>query len=92
MAKHYEFSLDTPFGELTSEQRTMLISGSGDTEIEFTHWRKGTARKTHKVFEGVIPNLERRYAETDSEYVRQRLRRYMSRQICQTCQGRRLRP
>ena len=92
VAKHYEFSLDTPFGELTSEQRTMLISGSGDTEIEFTHWRKGTARKTHKVFEGVIPNLERRYAETDSEYVRQRLRRYMSRQICQTCEGRRLRP
>jgi excinuclease ABC subunit A len=92
VSKHFEFSLETPFCDLTAEQREILLHGSGEIDVEFTHWRKGTARKTHKPFEGVVPNLERRYAETESEYVRQRLRRYMSRQTCPTCEGRRLRP
>jgi excinuclease ABC subunit A len=92
VAKHYGFSLDTPFCELPAKIRKVLLHGSGSTEVEFTHWRKGAVRKTRKPFEGVIPNLERRYAETDSEYVRQRLRRYMNRQCCPTCKGTRLRP
>ncbi|MBT3191190.1 MAG: excinuclease ABC subunit UvrA, partial [Verrucomicrobia bacterium] len=92
VSKHYDFSLEVPFAELSEEHRKIVLEGSGETEIEFTRWQKGTARKTHKPFEGVIPNLERRYVETDSEYVRQRLRRYMSRQTCPTCSGRRLKP
>ena len=92
VSKHYDFSLDTPFRELTDAQRKALLYGSGDMDVEFSYWRKGVARKTLKPFEGVIPNLERRYVETESEYVRQRLRRCMSRQLCPTCKGQRLRP
>ncbi len=92
VAKHYGFSLDTPFGKLKPAHRKILLEGSGKTKIEFSYWRKGVASKTLKPFEGVIPNLERRYVETDSEYVRQRLRRCMSRQLCPTCQGQRLKP
>jgi len=92
VSKHYDFSLDAPFRELTAAQRKALLYGSGDIDVEFSYWRKGVARKTLKPFEGVIPNLERRYVETESEYVRQRLRRCMSRQLCPTCKGQRLRP
>ena len=92
VAKHYGFSLDTPFSKLKPAHRKILLEGSGKTEIDFAYWRKGVARKTRKPFEGVIPNLERRYVETDSEYVRQRLRRCMSRQLCPTCEGKRLKP
>jgi excinuclease ABC subunit A len=92
VAKHYGFSLDTPFGELKPAQRQALLYGSGKTDVEFAYWRKGVSKKTVKPFEGVIPNLERRYVETESEYVRQRLRRCMSRQLCPTCQGQRLKP
>lgn len=92
VAKHYGFSLDMPFKDLAAKHRKILLYGSGDTEITFTYWRKGAARKQHKPFEGVVPNLERRYRDTKSESVRQRLRRYMTRQPCPKCAGRRLRP
>jgi excinuclease ABC subunit A len=90
VAKHYGFDLETPWGELSAEFQQILLHGSGETDIAFSHWRKGVSKKTCKPFEGVIPNLERRYVETDSESVRQRLRRYMGRQECPRCHGKRL--
>ncbi len=92
VAKHYGFDLETPWVDLSSEHQDILLHGSGSTEVSFSHWRKGVSKKTCKPFEGVIPNLERRYIETDSESVRQRLRRYMTRQECPTCHGKRLKP
>ncbi len=92
VAQHYGFSLDTPFGELPAGVRKVLLYGSGDEELDFSYWRKGAVRNNYKPFEGIIPNLERRYVETESDYVRQRLRRYMTRQVCSECKGTRLRP
>ena len=66
--------------------------GSGDEEIEFTYWRKGAWRKMSKVFEGVIPNLERLYEETDSEFTKVRLQHFMVAMQCPDCKGARLRP
>ncbi len=68
-----------------------LIYGS-EEEIEFTYWRKGAWRKMNKVFEGVIPNLERLYEETDSEFTKARLQQYMVSMPCPDCKGTRLRP
>ena len=91
LAAHYGFSLDTPFCELTKKQRNIILYGSAD-ELNFSYWRGGRSRVTTKKFEGVIPNLERRFRETESDYVRQYLKKYMSRQVCSDCGGRRLRP
>ncbi|MDA0577721.1 MAG: excinuclease ABC subunit UvrA, partial [Verrucomicrobia bacterium] len=85
-------SMDTPYGELPEEVRQLLMHGSGDADMEFGYWRKGAQRKITRPFEGVIPNLMRRYAETESDFARTRLRRYMTRQLCSTCVGARLRP
>ncbi len=92
VANHYRIDLDTPYNKLPKLFRQILLYGSGDEEIEFGFWRGGAYRKFKKPFEGVIPNLERRLEETDSEFTRQRLHGYMSRQHCKTCDGARLRP
>ncbi len=92
LAKHYEFELDTPFKELPLKTRKILINGSGDEEIEFGMWRGGKHKKYVKPFEGIVPNLARRYEETESEFTRQRLRQYMNRQLCPECNGARLKP
>ncbi len=92
VAKHYGVSMTTPFNELPATFVQHLLYGSGDEEIEFGFWRGGAYHRYQKPFEGVIPNLERRLEETDSEFTRQRLHGYMSRQHCRTCDGARLRP
>jgi len=91
-ARHYGFSLEIPFKDLTPKTRKILLYGSGDEELEFGYWRGGAYRKYKKQFEGVVPNLARRYETTESDYTRQRLRRYMSRQPCLDCMGARLKP
>jgi excinuclease ABC subunit A len=91
MAKHYKADLDAPFEKLPERVQKALIYGS-EEEIEFTYWRKGAWRKMNKVFEGVIPNLERLYAETDSEFTKARLQQYMISMPCPDCKGTRLRP
>ncbi|MFO7534277.1 MAG: excinuclease ABC subunit UvrA [Kiritimatiellia bacterium] len=92
LAKHFGFSLDTPYRELPAKIRRLLMQGSDDETITFGRW-KGAAWSRHKKgFEGVIPNLARRFAETDSETTREGLRRYMVRQPCHGCEGRRLKP
>ncbi|MEI6563470.1 MAG: excinuclease ABC subunit UvrA [bacterium] len=92
VAKQCEFSLDTPFKNLPEDTRKLLLHGSGDKDMTFGYWRGGAFRHYDKPFEGVLPNLARRYKETDSDFVRQRLRDYMSKQACPTCGGARLRP
>jgi excinuclease ABC subunit A len=92
LAKHYGFDLTTPYRDLPSRIRKVLLEGSGEEEIEFGNWRGGAWRRHSKPFEGVLANLERRYAETGSDYIKQQLRQYMNPQQCETCRGARLRP
>jgi excinuclease ABC subunit A len=92
LAKHFAFSLDTPYKDLPAKIRRLLMQGSDDETITFGRWRGAAWRKYSKGFEGVIPNLTRRFAETDSETTREGLRRYMVKQPCDSCGGRRLKP
>jgi excinuclease ABC subunit A len=92
VARHMGFSLDTPFKDLPANVRRVLLRGSGEEEMEFGYWRGGGYHRHERPFEGVIPNLERRHEQTDSDFTRQRLRDYMSRQPCPTCRGARLKP
>jgi excinuclease ABC subunit A len=92
VAKHLEFSLETPFKDLSVEIRKILLHGSGEDAMEFGYWRGGTYHRQQRPFEGVVPNLMRRYEETESDFTRQRLRDYMSRQPCPSCRGARLKP
>jgi excinuclease ABC subunit A len=92
IAEHLEFDLDTPWQDLPEKTRKILLHGSGEREIEFTYWRRGAWRKMKKPFEGVIPNLQRLWVETESEFVKQRLTQYMTWLPCRACKGARLRP
>jgi len=92
VAKHYGFSLKTPFEKLSEKHRKKIIYGSGGEEIEF-HYQKGRRVMTAvKSFEGVIPQLDRRYHETQSSMIRDELIRYMNEQICPACNEARLKP
>jgi len=96
VAKHYAFDIEKPFEELTDQARQVLLHGSGADDIEFVYQAEGgTARKrsvkrSHP-FEGILPNLERRYNETDSAAVREDLARYQAAKACPQCEGSRLR-
>lgn len=91
LQQHYQFDLNTPFAQLTPEIQQIILYGSGDTTIHFVNQtEKGTTFARNKPFEGIIPNLERRYRETDSPNVREELARYLSQQLCVDCQGTRL--
>ncbi|HHJ80479.1 MAG TPA: excinuclease ABC subunit A, partial [Candidatus Tenderia electrophaga] len=92
LAAHYGFDLDTPFQALDEEIRQVLLFGSGKEEIETTFFNdKGKARTKLAPFEGIIPNMERRYRETESNAVREELAKYLSHQSCPDCGGARLR-
>ncbi|MGE0484714.1 MAG: excinuclease ABC subunit UvrA [Gammaproteobacteria bacterium] len=91
LAQHYGFDIDTPFGELPERIRTIILHGSGKEQIEFTYFKSGgRAYKRKHAFEGVLPNMERRYRETDSNMVREDLSRYLGHKPCPECQGTRL--
>ncbi|MBW6510846.1 MAG: excinuclease ABC subunit UvrA [Desulfuromonadaceae bacterium] len=91
LAEHYHFKITTPFGQLPEQVRTVLLHGSTPEKVKF-YFDQGERRHFyHKVFEGVIPNLERRYRETDSDVVRENLERFMNIMPCPTCNGARLR-
>ena len=92
VARHYGVSPDEPWKSLPETFRQSLMHGTGGVEIEFHFMSAGTPRKTKKAFEGVLPNLERLYAESESEFTRNRLKAYMTLQPCDACCGRRLRP
>ena len=92
MAGHFGQSLDAPWKDLPGDFKQKLLHGTGDENVEFTFWRAGSASKVRRPFEGVIPNLERLYAESESEFTRNRLKGFMNPQPCDACGGRRLKP
>jgi excinuclease ABC subunit A len=92
VAKHYQQSMEVPYKALPEDFQRVLLWGSGETEIEFTFWRAGKMSKVMRPFEGVVPNLQRLYQESESEFTRNRLKGFMSPQFCDACQGRRLKP
>ena len=92
LAAHYEFDLDTPFESLPETIRQRVLYGSGEEEIAFLYINeKGRSTVKKHPFEGVIPNLERRWRETDSSAVREELSKLRQTQRCPDCQGSRLR-
>ena len=83
--------MDKPYKKLTDRQKDILMNGSGDKEIEFSfHSRNGGTRRRKMKFEGVVPNIDRRYHESPSEYTREMMSRYMTELPCETCHGKRL--
>jgi excinuclease ABC subunit A len=92
VTRHYQQSLDTPYAKLPEDFKRVLLWGSGETPVEFTFWRAGKTSKILRPFEGVIPNLQRLYQESESEFTRNRLKGFMSPQFCDACNGRRLKP
>jgi excinuclease ABC subunit A len=92
IARHFKAKMSTPWSKLPAKVRDTILFGSRDEEIEFVY-EDGLRRfKTSKPFEGVITNIERRWRETDSAWVREELSRYQSDHPCATCGGKRLRP
>ncbi len=92
VASHYGKSLETPYKSLPDDFKHILLHGSGEVEINFNFFRAGKASKAAKPFEGVVPNMERLYAESESEFTRNRLKAFMNPQFCDACGGRRLKP
>ena len=92
IAGHFEQSMEVPYKNLPEDFKRVLMHGSGETEISFQFWRAGKASTTKRPFEGVLPNMERLYAESESEFTRNRLKAFMSPQFCDACDGKRLRP
>ncbi len=92
LAKHYRFRLDKPWAELPEAGRHAILYGSGAEEIRFAYDDGLRAYEVRKPFEGVVSNLERRYKETESEWSRDEIQRYMSATPCEACHGFRLKP
>ncbi|MDX9740024.1 MAG: excinuclease ABC subunit UvrA [Gammaproteobacteria bacterium] len=92
LAAHYGFDIETPFAELPDDVRRIVLDGSGEEAIEFSYLdERGRERKRNHPFEGIVPNLERRYRETDSQIVRDELSKYLNHHVCPECEGTRLR-
>jgi excinuclease ABC subunit A len=92
LGRHYKFRLDTPYEQLPKNVRDVLLHGSGKEEIRFSYDDGARAYDVKKPFEGVVSNLQRRYLETDSEWAREEIGRYMSAEPCKACLGYRLKP
>lgn len=92
LSRSYRFKMTAPFSELSRDVREMLLYGSGDREIRFSYDDGLRAYDVKKPFEGVVNNLERRYRETDSDWTREEIGRYMSETPCAKCKGMRLKP
>ncbi|EKE79192.1 excinuclease ABC subunit UvrA [Idiomarina xiamenensis] len=92
LARHYEFDLNAPFNSLSDDVQAVILHGSGREQIEFTYMNDRGDRVVRKhAFEGIIPNMQRRYRETDSQAVRDELSKYLASQPCKSCHGTRLR-
>ena len=91
LAKHYKFSLDTPWRKLSEKARTCILYGSED-KIRFAFEGSESAYSYSGSYEGIIPMLQRRYKESDSDDMREELERFMTAKKCPDCQGRRLKP
>ena len=96
VARHYGFDIEAPWDGLPQQARQVLLHGSGEEAIEFVYKAEGANGRSRSVkrrhpFEGILPNFERRYRETDSPTVREELARYQAARPCPACQGSRLR-
>jgi excinuclease ABC subunit A len=92
IAKHYEFDAKTKWKDLPAHVQQVFLHGSGEEELEFRYDEGGRVYNVTRVFEGVIPNMERRYRETDSNWIREEFERYQNNRPCGMCEGYRLRP
>ncbi|MFY9212511.1 MAG: excinuclease ABC subunit UvrA [Aestuariivita sp.] len=91
IAKHYEFDKNARWKDLPAHVQQVFLYGSGDDEIPFRYDEGGRVYQVTRVFEGVVPNMERRYRETDSSWIREEFERYQNNRPCGTCDGFRLR-
>ncbi|MDA5555658.1 excinuclease ABC subunit UvrA [Shimia sp. MMG029] len=91
LAKHYGFDKNTPWKDLDKKVQQVFLYGSGNEEIEFRYDEGGRVYQVTRVFEGVIPNMERRYRETDSNWIREEFENYQNNRPCGSCRGHRLR-
>jgi excinuclease ABC subunit A len=91
LSKHYGFSVDVPFEQLSKKHRSYILNGSGKEVVDFHYVndRGDTVTRSYP-FEGILPNMERRYRETESNHVREELSKYLSSQSCPDCAGTRL--
>jgi excinuclease ABC subunit A len=92
LAKHFKVGMTTPWKDLPKKARDAILNGTGEDEITITYDDGLRSYKTKKAFEGVIGNIERRWRETDSEWMREELARYQSDHPCHVCNGMRLKP
>jgi excinuclease ABC subunit A len=90
LARHYGFDIETPWTELPEHVRHVLLYGSGEEAIEFSYRQEGKKARRRHPFEGIVPNLTRRYRETESAMVREELSRYLGMRPCPECHGTRL--
>ena len=91
LAAHYDFDKDAPWRDLPSSVQQIMLYGSGEEEIRFRYDEGGRVYEISRSFEGVIPNMERRYRETDSNWIREEFERYQNNRHCAACDGYRLR-
>ncbi len=93
LAEHYDFDIDKPLKRLPKKTREVILYGSGKEKIPFAYLRSHgrRPRKRNHTFEGVIPNMERRYRDSESNTIREELARYLNTQACDSCSGSRLR-
>ncbi|MES2835012.1 MAG: excinuclease ABC subunit UvrA [Pseudomonadota bacterium] len=92
LARHYGFSMDVAWRDLPDQARDVILNGTGAEKIKFTYDDNARKYEVSKAFEGVLPNLERRWRETDSAWVREELGRFQSDTPCESCHGKRLKP
>ncbi len=92
MSKHYGFDRKTKWKDLPENVREVFLRGSGTEEIQFRYDEGGRIYQVSRVFEGVVPNMERRYRETDSSWSREEMERFQNNRPCGSCGGFRLRP
>jgi excinuclease ABC subunit A len=92
LAAHYGFSMDVPWWKLSDAARSVVLNGSKGQKLKFIYDDNARKYEVNKTFEGVLPNLERRWRETDSSWVREELGRYQSENPCEVCHGARLKP
>ena len=92
VCSHYGIGIGLPWRELSNRQKEIMLYGSGDDVVHFSFWKRGGVRHFKKPFEGVIPNLERRFRETDSDSVKVYLQKFMGEIKCEKCGGARLKP
>jgi excinuclease ABC subunit A len=92
LAKHFKVSTRTPWQDLPEKVRDAILNGTGETQVEMTYKDSARAYAVVKPFEGVLRNLERRWRETDSAWMREELSRYQTEKPCETCHGARLKP